>query len=278
MSGDAGVTPKCIRHRNLAPCQPFGMTSGRGAWVRPGGVADEKFEVLTTGTLHIPVTGALTYRPVAQKIREFHTQIGPTYYDQVIRPVFMAFLRSGVAHHKHKDLARVSPTIDEKVLAQLRQTFEGKPFEIGRVSITHIEFDRGVTQTVSEKGRQTGTYGTEEVRIGDRGAGGRDRPYQGQWRDRRFAHPGRGRGSIHHPPWEGASRSAGGRRQDADAGLNPVQSLRQSLDPVLLRAVGEGWIVLVLQWRVAPESESMSRAQVEAPSDVAAITLLAGGS
>lgn len=112
---------------------------------------EEKLEVLTADDLHIPVTGSVTYRPVAQKIRDLHAQIGPSYYDQVIRPVFMTLLRSEVAHHKHNDLARESPTIEEKVLAKLRQTFEEKPFEIGRVSITHIDFDRGVTKAISDK-------------------------------------------------------------------------------------------------------------------------------
>lgn len=113
--------------------------------------AEEKLEVLTADDLHIPVSATVTYRPVSEKLKELHTRIGPEYYSKVIRPNFMTLLRTEFAHHKHNDLARKSPAIEETVFAQLKAAFQGKPFEISRVAVTHIEFDRGVTKAISEK-------------------------------------------------------------------------------------------------------------------------------
>ncbi len=113
--------------------------------------SEEKLEVLTADDLHVPVSATVTFRPVAEKLRELHTRIGPDYYNKVIRPNFMTLLRTEFANNKHNDLARKSPAIEEKVFAQLKGALEGKPFEISRVAITHIEFDRGVTQAISQK-------------------------------------------------------------------------------------------------------------------------------
>lgn len=113
--------------------------------------SEEKLEVLTADDLHVPVSATVTFRPVAEKLRELHTRIGPDYYSKVIRPNFMTLLRTEFANNKHNDLARKSPAIEEKVFALLKGALEGKPFEISRVAITHIEFDRGVTQAISQK-------------------------------------------------------------------------------------------------------------------------------
>lgn len=112
---------------------------------------EEKLEVLTTDDLHVPVSATVTYRPVAEKLRELHTRVGPEYYAKIIRPTFLTLLRTEFANHKHNDLARKSPAIEDRVFAQLAQALEGRPFEISRVAITHIQFDPGVTRAISEK-------------------------------------------------------------------------------------------------------------------------------
>ena len=112
---------------------------------------EEPVEVLTVDDLHVPVKATVTYRPSPSHLRELHLELGPGFYEKVIRPNFVSLLRTEFGNHKHNDLARQSPAIEKKVLAQLKTALEGLPMDISQVAITHIEFDRGVTKAISEK-------------------------------------------------------------------------------------------------------------------------------
>ncbi len=112
---------------------------------------DENVEVLTADDLHVPTTVAVIYRPKAEELYRLHTEIGPTYFKDVIGPSFVTLVRSEFARHEHNDLARKSPEIEREVLSKLRQVLEGKPIEIDNVAIKHIRFEQRVTKSISEK-------------------------------------------------------------------------------------------------------------------------------
>lgn len=112
---------------------------------------DENVEVLTADDLHVPTTATVTYRPVAERIHELHIEIGPTYYEDVISPAFVTLLRSEFANYKHNNLARESPKIEREVLSKLKVALQGKPLDIDQVAIAHIQFDKAVTKSISEK-------------------------------------------------------------------------------------------------------------------------------
>ena len=111
----------------------------------------EDVEVLTADDLHVPTTSTVAYRASPAKLYELHTQVGPGYYEELVRPVFRTLLRNEFARHKHNDLARESSAIEQDVLSKLQQKLEGKPVEIDRVTITHVRFDLDVTKSISEK-------------------------------------------------------------------------------------------------------------------------------
>jgi len=112
---------------------------------------EEELEVLTADDLHVPVTGVVVYRAKPDMIYELHTQIGPRYYDKVIRPTFLTLLRTEFANHKHNDLARDSGTIEQQVLGKLSEKLAGQPLDLDRVAIRHIRFDPDVTKSISDK-------------------------------------------------------------------------------------------------------------------------------
>lgn len=112
---------------------------------------DEEVAVLTEDDLHVMTTVTVTFRPKIKELYELHTKLGRTYYADVIRPAFVTLARSEFARHKHNDLAKHSPKIEEQVLSQLTKALRGKPLEIGRVSVKHIKFDAMVTDSISKK-------------------------------------------------------------------------------------------------------------------------------
>lgn len=111
----------------------------------------EELEILTADALHVGTRVTVTYRPRAEQIYELATQIGPDYYGKIIRPAFLTIARGEFAEHGHNALAVDGPAIEASVLAQLRTAIDGKPLEIDRISIDHIEFDPTVTAAIAAK-------------------------------------------------------------------------------------------------------------------------------
>ena len=111
----------------------------------------EKLDILTSDTLHVATDVTITYRPIGERLYDLHTQIGPSYYERVIRPPFLTIARSEFARHAHNDLAKDGSEIETRVLRDLREAVAGIPVEIDRVTIRHIEYDRGLTAAISTK-------------------------------------------------------------------------------------------------------------------------------
>ncbi len=112
---------------------------------------EEKVDVLTKDDLHVPTTVAVTFRPREQELYKLHTQLGKTYYRDVIRPAFMTLVRNEFSLHRHNKLSRDTPQIERQILAKLRKHLKGKPLQVDQIAITHIAFDRSVTDAISQK-------------------------------------------------------------------------------------------------------------------------------
>jgi regulator of protease activity HflC (stomatin/prohibitin superfamily) len=111
----------------------------------------EDVDILTADDLHVATKVTVTYRPQRAQIYRVATEIGPGYYEQVIRPAFLTLARSEFSRHRHDNLAKDGPAIEAEVLVQLRAAVTGKPVDIDRVAISHIEFDRNLTAAISQK-------------------------------------------------------------------------------------------------------------------------------
>lgn len=111
----------------------------------------EALEILTLDDLHVATKVTVTFRPQQDRIYELHTQIGQDYYQAVVKPPFLAIARSEFARHRHNDLAREEPQIEQNVLERLREAIGPRPIEIDRVAISHVEYDRNVAQAISSK-------------------------------------------------------------------------------------------------------------------------------
>jgi len=112
---------------------------------------DEEVAVLTADDLHVPTVVTVTFRPESERLYDLHTSIGPEYYEDVIRPEFVTLVRSEFALHKHNDLAREGPKIEQEVLKKLKEVLEGKPLQVEQVAIKHIQYDQLVTRSISDK-------------------------------------------------------------------------------------------------------------------------------
>ncbi|NOY25126.1 MAG: hypothetical protein GXP62_04555 [Oligoflexia bacterium] len=112
---------------------------------------DIDMEVLTADDLHVPVTLTVTFRPQPGHLRDLHTTVGPRYYNEIIEPAVVALARDEFAQVEHNKLARESLSIEGKLLAAAQARVAGKPVEIDSIAVKHIQFDKDVTGSISQK-------------------------------------------------------------------------------------------------------------------------------
>ena len=111
----------------------------------------EAVETLTADSLHVPVQVAVTYSPKRGELQRLATELGPSYYKEVIQPSFLTLTRAEFAKYRHNELALNSPAIEQAIADKLRHAISSKPIDVDRVSIGHIQYDQRVTAAISEK-------------------------------------------------------------------------------------------------------------------------------
>lgn len=111
----------------------------------------EELEILTADVLHVTARVTVTYRPKEDELFRLQKEIGPGHYEKVIRPAFLTITRTEFARHADNDLARDGTAIEQQVLAELRKAVTGMPREVNQIAISHIAYDRGVTQAIWAK-------------------------------------------------------------------------------------------------------------------------------
>lgn len=112
---------------------------------------DEDIGVLTKDSLHVPTTVTVTYRPRESQLYKLHTEIGKTYYKDIIGPAFVTLVRTEFSNYNHNDLAKESANIEVAVLKQLRDKLKDAPLIINQVAIKHIRYEQLVTKSISDK-------------------------------------------------------------------------------------------------------------------------------
>lgn len=111
----------------------------------------EKMSVLTADDLNINVIISVVLRPDLNEIPQLDLEIGPRYYEKIVRPEFLTVSHSILAKYIHNELPEKSSQIETKILNELRKRVEEKHLEFDNVTLDHIVYSRAVTNAVDLK-------------------------------------------------------------------------------------------------------------------------------
>jgi regulator of protease activity HflC (stomatin/prohibitin superfamily) len=79
----------------------------------------EEVEILTADGLHVPTRVSVTFRPRRSDLYRLATQLGPTYYQDVIQPAFRTLMRAEFAKYRHNEIPGRSPEIEQSMAEKL---------------------------------------------------------------------------------------------------------------------------------------------------------------
>ncbi len=111
----------------------------------------EDVKILTADDLHMTVAVTVILRPIPQQLPQLALEVGPNYYNRLVRPEFYTIARNVMANYNHNKLPEDSPGIEKEILAGLRKRLHGKYIEFDSVVLDHIMYSPLVTSAADKK-------------------------------------------------------------------------------------------------------------------------------
>ena len=111
----------------------------------------EAFHTLSKEGLPLDLRIAVAYRPIISELYLLDTEIGPTYFDEVIGPEFRSAAIGVFAHTSYQDLQRKNGAIEDEIEKELRNRLRGKHVEVSSVLIEKVTYDPNIMQSQRER-------------------------------------------------------------------------------------------------------------------------------
>ncbi len=111
----------------------------------------EKVDVLTRDDLTINVVATVILRPVPSQIFNLQIEIGPDYYDKVVKPQFRTSVRNALSAYSMIRISKETPKVSSDIKLALGEKMKGKHIEIDDVIIDDIEYSRPILTAIEEK-------------------------------------------------------------------------------------------------------------------------------
>src|SRR5271170_4644383 len=102
----------------------------------------KKEDIATTSQegLNLSLHLAIIYRPIATELYELDTEVGPTYYDEVVGPEFRSAARGVLARHPYQELMAKNQQIEDEIEDEVRKRIKGKHVEISSITMERIDY------------------------------------------------------------------------------------------------------------------------------------------
>jgi regulator of protease activity HflC (stomatin/prohibitin superfamily) len=107
--------------------------------------------VLSKEGLPLDAHVAVSYRPIVSELYLLDTDIGPTYFQEVIGPEFRSAAIGVFSHESYADLQRSNGAIEDKMEKALRERLKGKHIEISSVLLEKVNYDPKILESQRER-------------------------------------------------------------------------------------------------------------------------------
>lgn len=121
----------------------------------------EKLSVISAEGLSFAVVVGVIYRPIVAELYELDTEIGPSYYDEVVGPEARSTIRGVVAQTSFTAIIPRSTAVEAGIESELRRRVAGKHVEVASVVIESLEMPPEVKEAMRRHAleRATGSAG-----------------------------------------------------------------------------------------------------------------------
>lgn len=111
----------------------------------------EDIDALSADDLQVLIKAAIILRPIPEELYFMNQEVGPDYYPRIVKPQFMATVRSVVSGYTMVTVPEMSAEIASKVQAVVVEKLKGRHLEIQSVALADVDFPPIVLRAIEQK-------------------------------------------------------------------------------------------------------------------------------
>jgi regulator of protease activity HflC (stomatin/prohibitin superfamily) len=123
----------------------------------------EEIHIHSQDGLHMNIDVVVVVRPAPGELYGLDTEVGPEFYDQVVKPAVFAAARDAAGRFTHLDIAIHTHSVEEAISAALVEHLAGKHLEMSQVAIQHFDLPEVVETAVNRKAASGQMLAAREV-------------------------------------------------------------------------------------------------------------------
>jgi regulator of protease activity HflC (stomatin/prohibitin superfamily) len=125
----------------------------------------EEIHIHSKDGLHMNIDVAVVVRPDARDIYALDTEVGPNFYDGVVKAAVFAAARDAAGQFDHMKIATETHTVEKAIYAALVDHLKGKHVELSEVAIQHFDLPPEVEQAANRKASEGQLLSAREVEL-----------------------------------------------------------------------------------------------------------------
>src|SRR5437867_8612108 len=111
----------------------------------------ENIDALSADDLQVLIKAAIILRPIPHEVYYLAHEVGTDFYPRIVKPEFMAAVRSVVSGYSMVTVPERSSEIASKVQAVVVEKLKGRHLEIQSVALADVDFPQIVLSAIEQK-------------------------------------------------------------------------------------------------------------------------------
>jgi regulator of protease activity HflC (stomatin/prohibitin superfamily) len=112
----------------------------------------ETVEILTSNGLSVSMEVSVRFKPDIDDLPLLHTDIGPSYYDKIVKPIVRSEVRKIVGGYTPEQIyASKRPEVESSIFEAVKGAIEKKPLLVEAVMIRNVELPTQLKDAISDK-------------------------------------------------------------------------------------------------------------------------------
>ena len=111
----------------------------------------EDIDALSADDLQVSIKAAIILRPIPEELYFLAQEVGQDFYPRIVKPQFMATVRSVVSGYNMVTVPEMSAEIASKVQAVVVEKLKGRHLEIHSIALADVDFPPIVLRAIEQK-------------------------------------------------------------------------------------------------------------------------------
>jgi regulator of protease activity HflC (stomatin/prohibitin superfamily) len=111
----------------------------------------EEIDTKSAEGLDLHLKLSVIYKPIESEIYQLDTEIGPTYYEEVIGPEFRSACRGVFARHSYTELQKKNEQLENEVESEVRRRTAGKHIDVSSVTLESVTYAPEIAEKIRQK-------------------------------------------------------------------------------------------------------------------------------